>query len=170
MLLHVKCQLIIDLESDLIVVKDTKFFKTRIVPMDPRLTSALSQYLSRKSELRKSNQSEVFSTKLGNPVSVNLVDRYFSSLCQQEGIKRTDELNYYQPHVHDLRHTFAVSRIVFWYQTGANVQRLLPHLSTYLGHRHLVHTQRYLTVTPEVLRQACGRFEKYMLEVEHAKH
>ncbi len=161
----------IDLDSDLIVVKDTKFFKTRLVPMDPRLTKVLSEYFTRQTGPKKANdQSTFFSTKLGNPISVDLMDRYFRSLCKQVGVVRTDTLNHYQPRLHDLRHTFAVSRIVFWYENGANVQRLLPHLSTYLGHRHLAHTQRYLTVTPEVLRQACNRFEKYALEVEYEKH
>jgi integrase/recombinase XerD len=60
-----------------------------------------------------------------------------------------------------LRHTFAVHRLTSWYQQGADVQRLLHHLSVYLGHVHLRHTQVYLSTTPELLREASQRFERY---------
>ena len=70
--------------------------------------------------------------------------------------------------LHDLRHSFAVNRMVAWYREGADVQRLLPHLSTYLGHRRLVSTQRYLTMIPELLDQANRRFERYAGEVSRA--
>jgi integrase len=159
----------VDLDSDLIIVKDTKFFKTRLVPIDPKLTAVLSQHIGRNVLRSDSEVSTFFSTKKGKPLSVDLVEHYFRTLCQSVGVVRKDATTRCQPRLHDMRHTFAVSRIVAWYQFGANVQRLLPHLSTYLGHRHLLHTQRYLTVTSEVLRQACNRFEQYALEVDHVK-
>ena len=59
------------------------------------------------------------------------------------------------------RHTFAVVRLVTWYREGKNVQRLLPHLSIYLGHGRLRDTQRYLTMTTELLEQASICFEQY---------
>jgi len=59
------------------------------------------------------------------------------------------------------RHTFAVHRVTEWYRQGADVQKLLPALSTYLGHISLESTQRYLTITPELLQQANNRFERY---------
>jgi len=67
----------------------------------------------------------------------------------------------YQPRLHDLRHTFAVHRLTTWYCQGADVQRLVYHLSVYLGHARLTHTQAYLTLTPELLQQAGTRFEQY---------
>jgi site-specific recombinase XerD len=60
-----------------------------------------------------------------------------------------------------LRHTFAVHRLTSWYQEGADVQRLLHYLSVYLGHAHLQDTQVYLSMTPELLREASQRFEHY---------
>jgi site-specific recombinase XerD len=60
-----------------------------------------------------------------------------------------------------LRHAFAVYRLTSWYQQGADVQRLLHHLSVYLGHAHLRYTQVYLSMTPELLREASQRFERY---------
>src|SRR5262249_43345382 len=59
------------------------------------------------------------------------------------------------------RHTFAVHRVTEWYRQGADVQKLLPALSTYLGHISLESTQRYLTITPELLQRANNRFERY---------
>ena len=67
----------------------------------------------------------------------------------------------YQPRLHDVRHTFAVNRLTTWYRDGADVQTLLPQLSTYLGHVNVAATQVYLTMTPELLRVACVRFERY---------
>jgi integrase len=69
----------------------------------------------------------------------------------------------YQPRLHDFRHTFAVSRLIAWYREGKDVQRLLPHLSTYLGHYNVASTQRYLTMTAELLQEANRRFERYAL-------
>jgi integrase len=61
------------------------------------------------------------------------------------------------------RHTFAVHRLTAWYRQGADVQRLLHHLSVYLGHAHLAATQVYLSLTPELLHEASTRFERYAL-------
>jgi integrase/recombinase XerD len=60
-----------------------------------------------------------------------------------------------------LRHTFAVHRLTSWYRQGANVQRLLHLLSVYLGHVHIRHTQVYLSMTPDLLKEANKRFENY---------
>jgi len=57
-----------------------------------------------------------------------------------------------------------VHRLVSWYQQGADVQRLLPQLSTYLGHTSLSCTQIYLSMTPELLQEASARFEHYAKE------
>ena len=67
----------------------------------------------------------------------------------------------YQPRLHDLRHSFATHRLTSWYRQGADVQRLLPVLATYLGHESVAGTQVYLTLTPELLREASLRFERY---------
>lgn len=65
-----------------------------------------------------------------------------------------------------LRRCFAVHRLVSWYQQGADVQKLLPHLSSYLGHVNIAATQIYLTMTPELLHEAAVRFERSALKKE----
>jgi integrase len=79
---------------------------------------------------------------------------------KQAGVERNDGASY-QPRLHDLRHTFAVHRLTSWYREGADVQKLLPQLSVYLGHVCLSSTQVYLSMTPELLASASSRFERY---------
>jgi site-specific recombinase XerD len=88
------------------------------------------------------------------------LDKNFRVACDRAGIRRAGGARQ-QPRIHDLRHTFAVHRLTTWYQQGADVQRLLHHLSVYLGHVELRHTQVYLSMTPELLREASQRFERY---------
>lgn len=64
--------------------------------------------------------------------------------------------------IHYLRHSFAVHRLTAWYRQGADVQRMLPLLSTYLGHASVAGTQAYLSMTPELLHEAALRFEHYV--------
>ena len=65
------------------------------------------------------------------------------------------------------RHSAAVHRLIAWYRSGADLQRLLPKLATYLGHVDLSATQHYLTLTPELLSEASLRFEHYAMEAAH---
>lgn len=97
----------------------------------------------------------------GIAISRYAAERYFRILRSRVGIERRDGA-YFQPRLHDLRHTFAVHRLVAWYREGADVQLLLPRLSTYLGHISLAETQHYLTMTPDLLREAGRRFESYV--------
>jgi integrase len=83
------------------------------------------------------------------------------------GIMRFDG-GRFQPRLHDFRHTFAVRRLISWYREGKDVQRLLPHLSTYLGHVDIDSTAHYLTMTRELLQEANRCFEIYASgEVRH---
>ena len=70
--------------------------------------------------------------------------------------------------LHSLRHSFAVHRVTAWYREGADVQRLLPVLSTYLGHARLSDTQVYLSMTPELLQEASLRLERHARGGGHA--
>jgi site-specific recombinase XerD len=159
----------VDLRGACLVIKNTKFFKTRMLPVGPKLASVLASYAERRIELcgRPTTEQAFFLSRHGGAVSRQRAEHYFSILRGRAGIARHDGA-YFQPRLHDLRHSFAVHRLVAWYRAGADVQRLLPQLSTYLGHLGLSGTQHYLTMTPELLREAGGRFERYAtLEVGH---
>jgi integrase/recombinase XerD len=158
-----------DLNARLLTIRETKFYKTRLVPVGPKLAGVLRRYLAqqRRNQHIQGEQAHFFTTKRGEPIKTPTVQKSFQRLRQLAGVERHDGSRY-QPRLHDLRHSFAVHRLTAWYREGADVQRLLPQLSTYLGHGSLVGTQRYLTMTPELLGEASDLFERYaMREVIH---
>ena len=146
----------------LLTIRHTKFYKTRLVPFSPQLGLALARYSSRRLNAASApEKTGVFLTmRDGARVSHDTLDRIFRHLCVYAGIRRDDGARY-QPRLHDLRHTFAVHRLTSWYRQGADVQKLLPKLSVYLGHAYLAATQVYLSMTPELLAEANARFERY---------
>ena len=152
----------VDLSANLLVVRLTKFFKTRMLPIGPKLSSALGLYAEKRLGLldRLPSGNAFLLRRRGTAISRYAAERYFRILRSRVGIERRDGA-YFQPRLHDLRHTFAVHRLVAWYRQGADVQLLLPRLSTYLGHISLAETQHYLTMTPDLLREAGRRFESY---------
>lgn len=148
----------VDLKGALLTIRNAKFGKTRLVPIGPQLKRVLVQYDRSRPQGRPAD-APFFTTRRGRPVRPVEFELKFRALCERAGIRRTDTRE--QPRIHDLRHTFAVHRLTSWYQQGADVQRLLHHLSVYLGHAELKHTQVYLSMTPELLREASQRFERY---------
>jgi integrase/recombinase XerD len=152
----------VDLAACLLLIRESKFYKTRWVPIGPRLNEALAAY-SREPHQRsfaKEAEATFFTTRTSEPVTVQQVERAFYRVRKQAAVSRNDG-GRYQPRLHELRHSAAVHRVVDWYQQGADVQRLLPQLATYLGHDHISATQRYLTMTPALLQAANERFEQY---------
>jgi integrase/recombinase XerD len=153
----------VNLESALLCIRETKFYKTRIVPIGADLTRVLRDYLLERSKGAPISADGPFLlTRQGKRLSRAGAEEAFKQLRRQAKVSRIDGSRY-QPRLHDMRHTYAVTRLVRWYRDGADVQRLLPQLATYLGHVHISGTQRYLTMTPELLRQASLRFERYAL-------
>jgi len=152
----------IDLIENLITVRNTKFYKTRVVPIGPRLSEQLTTYLHRRRRLALPAQecSAALCTRTGHGLCYQDVIRKFQRIRTAAGIV-TPPGEPRPPRLHDLRHTAAVHRVVDWYRTGRDVQRLLPALATYLGHLDIRSTQRYLQMTPELLHEANQRFARY---------
>jgi integrase len=152
----------VDLPNRLLTIRGTKFFKSRLVPIGPHLTEVLSDYARWRMATHPSAGagSHFFVNRLGTPLRRWTLEDAFERLREYAGVRRSDG-GRYQPRLHDLRHTFAVHRVTAWYRQGADVQRLVYHLSVYLGHASLRNTQVYLTMTAELLRQAGILFERY---------
>jgi site-specific recombinase XerD len=148
----------VDLDDSVMTVRQTKFGKTRLVPFGEQLGRALTCYAARATRFQ--SDAPFFTTRTDKRVKADTLQHNHRILCDRAGVRRTDGARY-QPRLHDLRHTFAVHRLTSWYQQGADVKRLLPLLSVYMGHVHLRHTQVYLTMTPELLDEAGRRFETY---------
>jgi site-specific recombinase XerD len=154
----------LDLETAVITIRDTKFHKTRLVPVGLKLNQAMAEYATQRSAAGHSQRADApfFVLRRGAPVSVHIVRQAFIRLRTYAGVGRADGARY-QPRLHDMRHSFAVRRLTSWYEQGADVQKLLPQLATYLGHVSIAATQVYLTMTPELLHAASVRFERYAL-------
>jgi integrase/recombinase XerD len=155
----------VDLGQRVLTIRDSKFFTSRLVPLGTSLNEQLLQYAAHRQQAghAQDDTAPFFLKRNGKGVSVSNMAYAFQRIRVVAGIKRTDGARY-QPRIHDLRHTFTVHRLTSWYREGKDVQRLLPQLSVYLGHRHLAATSVYLTMTPELLEQASQRFEHYALE------
>ncbi|MBA4191455.1 MAG: integrase [Planctomycetaceae bacterium] len=160
----------VDLPNSILTIRNTKFFKSRLVPISRDLTEALSDYAHWRATAHPSSDTHgpFFVNRRGEAVFRTTIETGFNRLRRYAGVRRSDGARC-QPRMHDLRHSFAVHRLIKWYRQGADVQRLIYHLSVYLGHAHLADTQLYLTLTPELLQQAGQRFERYARrEVDHA--
>jgi len=155
------CVADVDLPNAVLTVRNTKFFKTRLVPLGQPLVDVLSEYERQRAVAHpQADQDSRFFLGKRGAIHLFTLDDVFKRLREHVGVRRGDGARY-QPRLHDLRHTFAVHRLTSWYQQGADVQRLIYHLSVYLGHAELAATQVYLTMTPELLHQANARFERY---------
>ena len=151
-----------DLTQAVVTVRNTKFFKARLVPIGPKLTHELSIYEARRRQLPlpHGDDSAFFATRTGHRFPYQRAITLFQRVRRQAGIQREAGASY-PPRLHDIRHTSATHRLIAWYQAGADVQKLLPQLATYLGHADISSTQLYLSMTPELLREASTRFEQY---------
>ncbi|HSY67437.1 MAG TPA: tyrosine-type recombinase/integrase [Edaphobacter sp.] len=158
----------VDLTEQVITIRDTKFFKTRLVPIGPRLNRELIGYTDRRRlrPLRCGEMSPFFTTRDGRAWHYVRVISWFQDVRRAAGIVcPAGEPR--PPRLHDLRHTAAVHRAVAWYRTGQDVQLLLPQLATYLGHVDIRSTQRYLQMAPDLLQAANQRFAKYAMGGDH---
>lgn len=158
----------VDLESAVLTVRDAKFFKCRLVPATVRLAVILRAYAKRRSArpLPGGMEAAFLANRDGTKVRKHNVDHAFARLLATAGIGRRDD-GRRAPCLHSLRHAAAVHRLTAWYRDGTDVQRLLPVLSTYLGHANLDGTSVYLTMTPELLHEASLRFERYANGADH---
>lgn len=157
----------VNLEEAVLHIRDSKFYKSRLVPLGTHLNTAMQRYARQRNEaFSHAPDAPFFCARDGRPLAQKNVQHAFQRQRILANIWREGGPTC-QPRLHDLRHTGAVHRLIDWYRSGVDLQLLLPQLSTYLGHIDLAATQRYLTLTPELLSEASKRFEAYVLENHH---
>jgi integrase/recombinase XerD len=152
----------IDLQVGTITVRETKFFKSRILPLADSALSALREYLEarRKAKVPQSPESGLFWHDQGHArYTSHAIAGCLVDILRRAGIKPAK--GKIGPRIHDLRHSFVVNRILQWYRAGINPQDKLPFLATYLGHRDIHSTLVYITVTQDILHQANERFRAF---------
>jgi len=145
-----------------LTIRATKFAKSRIVPLSDSARRLLEAYLRRRAEVGRaySQEDPLLCGPCGRGPCLGSIQSALTMLMRRSGLK--PKHGRAGPRVHDIRHTFAVHRILQWYRAGRDVQALLPRLVTYMGHRGIESTQLYLSVTPDVLEEASTRFGRFV--------
>ncbi len=145
----------VDVAQSLIHIRGT------IVPLGASLNAVMREFVVRRvSRYSEGGRSTLFSKRDGTPLNESTIGHTFRRLCAIAGVRRDGGARN-QPRMHDLRHSAAVHRVIAWYRCDADLNDLLPKLATYLGHTDLSGTQRYLTMTQELLAEASRRFEAF---------
>jgi integrase len=149
----------LDKREGILFIRETKFRKSRLVPLHPSTTAALDGYARHRDRLVPAAQAEhFFITDRGTALRYGTVHWAFHKLCLRTSAKDTRQ----RRRIHDLRHTFACRRLERWYDTGVDVPHAVAALAAYLGHAAVKHTYWYLTATPELLGAAAARFEPFV--------
>jgi len=146
----------VDLEAGLIRIRETKFNKSRQLPLHPTTIAALKEYARQRDLLGgKPRVPSFFVSTRGTRLIDAVVHRVFTQLIARVGLQPRAGSG--RPRIHDLRHTFAVATLRDWYRAGIDVTSKLPLLSAYLGHADPVSTYWYLQSSPELLALAAER-------------
>lgn len=149
----------IDLEHSVLTIRAPKLGRTRLIPIHSSTLAVLSGYLERRRQFFDRPISPfVFVSRCGTRLDGGRVHRAFYTLSRSVGLRKQGESK--GPRLHDFRHRFAVQVLMRWYQSGEDPARLLPILSTYLGHICLYETYWYLSSWPELMSQAMARLEQ----------
>jgi integrase/recombinase XerD len=147
----------LDWAEGVLLVRQSKFGKSRQVPLQPSTLRALKRYGRRRDKLCAHPSGESFFVSLrGTRIIYECVQPTFRMLCDSAGVGAGAA---HRPRAHDLRHTFAVRTLLGWYRDGLDVQARLPLLATYLGHREPRYTYHYLSAAPELLAHAARLLE-----------
>ena len=148
----------LDPRRGLLVVRHSKFGKSRLVPLAPTTLVALAAYgRARDRKIRRAKNPSLFTSSVGTRLDYGSVHRAFLRLVQRAGLS---DRRPRRPRIHDLRHSFVVGTLLDWYRAGVDVESRLPWLSTYLGHVSPSSTYWYLTATPELIMLAHRRVEQ----------
>lgn len=148
----------IDFHQRTLFIRNSKFYKDRIIPFGPKLGEHLKNYLDLRCKLFRSVglDAPLFITRRCAFIRNRTIQYVFLDVLKAAGIAVPPSQR--RPRLHDLRHTFAVHRLLHWYKEGVDVQNKLPLLSTFMGHADIYSSQVYLTITDDILMEANNRF------------
>jgi len=145
------------------MIREAKFRKERLVPLHPTSVEALGVYARLRDASTNVSQSKAFfCTVRGQELQRAAVEKTFSRIRDRLGWSSVGRAG--RPRIHDLRHTFAVRRLLHWYKDGVDVDRKTLALATYLGHAKVTDTYWYLSAVPELLAVTSARFQKFARE------
>lgn len=153
----------VDLEGGVLSIRQSKFRKSRIVPLSKGTADAMRSYRQLRDLVAPISPDDAFFVSgRRKAYSICCVEHMFRGIAVGAGLRGTSGRG---PRLHDLRATFAVTRLLEWYRAGDNVMNRLPLLSTYLGHARVRDTEIYLPITTALLEQANTRFHAFARNV-----
>jgi integrase len=145
----------VDWTEGVLLIRESKFGKSRLVPLHASSMAALRDYARLRDQLQPRPEEPSFFVSLTRKrLLYAVVSQTFRQLIDTAGIGADAHS---PPRLHDLRHSFAVATLLGWYRAGEDVQAKIPSLSTYLGHREPSSTYWYLSAAPELLALAAAR-------------
>jgi integrase len=151
----------VDLDAGMLTVRQTKFAKSRLVPLHPTTARALKQYLALRQRHVPALQNGAFLVSAtGTAPHKRTVHWVFDRLRKQLGW--TARGGHATPRIHDLRHTFICRRVRLWHEHGTDIDNAMVALSTYVGHAKVSDTYWYLTAAPDLMSVAGRRFEQFV--------
>lgn len=150
-----------DAGRGLLYIAEGKFRKARWVPLHPTSTSVVEDYVAARLRILPNGPEDaIFVSLRGRSLRHAKIHRIYQRLLRKCGLS---ELPQGPPRIHDLRHSFAVHRLLGWYSDGEDINARLPALATYMGHVNIKHTQAYLRPTKELLNQVHTRFHHHYI-------
>ncbi len=147
----------VDLKDGILAIRQTKFGKSRFVPVEQSTLAALTDYAQSRDKLCPQRQSDAFLvSECGTRLQDCTARRTFAKASRSIGLRTPAEGRRIGrgPRLQDLRHTFATQRLIDWYRAGRDVEREMPKLAEYLGHVNIGHTYWYIEAVPELLQLA----------------
>jgi integrase len=151
----------LDFARGVLTVRQTKFTKSRLVPLHPTVTSALSCYaVVRQRAIPAEPKSFFFVGSSGTALPKSTVHHAFQQLRKGLGWKARGSHPF--PRIHDLRHTFICRRVQLWHEQGADIDYAMLALATYVGHAKVSDTYWYLTGVPDLMAVAGRNFEGFV--------
>ena len=149
----------VDLNAGVLTVRDSKFGKSRLIPIHRSTQKVLANYLRRRRRfLAERSSVHLFISGTGNRLDSGDVHRTFCALSRQIGLR--EPCASHGPRLHDFRHRFAIETLLQWYRSGEDAESRLPALSTYLGHASVRDTYWYLSACPELMELAAKRVDR----------
>ncbi len=148
----------VDFNNEVIFIRNTKFRKSRIVPVHWSTIEKMKKYFETRNSLYpECSEKAFFLNNRKKRLCYSTVNATFLELSRQLGLRNT---NGQMPRIHDLRHTFAIRRVANWYDEGVDINSKLPLLATYMGHSHFEDTTYYLMAGAEIMARGASRFQR----------
>jgi integrase len=166
--LHLRCG-DVDLDQSLLTVRNTKFRKSRHVPLHATVVAALERYVAVRARHGGTDRdSPLFLSSSGGLLPTRTIHWVFQQLRAELGWAARGA--YADVRIHDLRHTFICRRVQLWHELGADIDNAMAALSTYVGHAKVSDTYWYLTGVPDLMAVAGKRFEIFAADVGEDHH